>query len=74
LLTGIANDSHFEIVPLSEELYKEGKELFSARPDKDWSLTDCLSFLVMQNRRIRVALTPDNHFRQAGFEALLTSR
>ena len=74
LLTGIAKDSRFEIVPLSEELYREGMELFSARPDKNWSLTDCVSFLVMQNRRIRVALTPDKHFRQAGFESLLTSR
>lgn len=71
LLAGIASDSRFEVVPLSEELYWQGMELFNTRPDKNWSLTDCVSFRVMQNRGIRLALTPDHHFRQAGFEPLL---
>ncbi len=39
--------------------------------DQEWSLTDCISFIVMQQRGISPALTYDHHFEQAGFEALL---
>jgi hypothetical protein len=46
--------------------------LFTSRADKDWSLTDCLSFIVMGRRNIRQALTADNHFEQAGFHAVLS--
>jgi len=46
--------------------------LFTARHDKDLSLTDCLSFIVMERKGIREALTADNHFEQAGFHAILT--
>ena len=45
--------------------------LFRDRPDKDWGLTDCMSFVVMQDYGLTAALTSDNHFRQAGFRALL---
>ena len=45
--------------------------LFAERPDKDWSLTDCISFVVMQEQGICEALTADHHFEQAGFVALL---
>ncbi len=41
------------------------------RPDKDWSLTDCISFVVMEEHGITDALTGDHHFEQAGFRALL---
>jgi predicted nucleic acid-binding protein len=43
----------------------------ASRPDKDWSLTDCISFVVMENQDITEALTADRHFVQAGFTALL---
>jgi hypothetical protein len=42
-----------------------------ARPDKEWGLTDCVSFVVMQQMSITDALTTDDHFRQAGFRVLL---
>jgi hypothetical protein len=48
-----------------------GLTLFSRRPDKEWSLTDCTSFVVMQQERLTDALTTDHHFEQAGFRALL---
>jgi len=60
-----------EVVPLTEDLFTESLALFLSRPDKEWSLTDCISFVVMEKRGIRQALTADKHFAQAGFEALL---
>jgi len=43
----------------------------SARPDKEWSLTDCISSVAMNERNITDALTSDHHFEQAGFRILL---
>lgn len=45
--------------------------LYRERSDKDWSLTDCISFVIMQQRGLSDALTADLHFVQAGFRALL---
>jgi hypothetical protein len=39
--------------------------------DKNWSLTDCASFLIMEEERLAAALTHDRHFTQAGFQTLL---
>lgn len=73
LLMALENDPQIEVVPLSEELYRQAIQLYQARPDKEWGLTDCISFIVMQNRHLTQALTPDEHFQQAGFQALLRS-
>jgi uncharacterized protein len=63
--------SDVEIVPPSPGLFHRGFELYRLRPDKDWSLTDCVSFVVMEERNITEALTSDRHFQQAGFATLL---
>jgi hypothetical protein len=47
-----------------------GIQLYNSRLDKDWSLTDCISFVVMRERGITEALTGDHHFEQAGFTTL----
>lgn len=60
-----------EIVPASSQLFNAALELYRSRPDKDWGLTDCASFVVMRERALSEALTTDDHFRQAGFRALL---
>lgn len=60
-----------KIAPADAMLFEEGVKLFEARPDKEWSLTDCISFVVMQREGITDALTGDHHFEQAGFVALL---
>ncbi|MDM8004538.1 MAG: PIN domain-containing protein [Phycisphaerae bacterium] len=59
------------VVPASPELLRRGIDLFLARPDKAWSVTDCTSFEVMREHGIADALTADRHFEQAGFVALL---
>ena len=71
LLQTLQKDPEVTIVPASADLWQRGVALFAARPDKDWSLTDCISFVVMQERSITDALTADHHFEQAGFIALL---
>jgi uncharacterized protein len=67
----LQSSADVEIVLPSSELFQEGLERYRQRPDKNWSLTDCISFLVMEQRGITDALTADHHFQQAGFAALL---
>jgi len=59
------------VVPATEELFARGVVLFSQRPDKEWTSTDCISFVVMADQGLTEALTGDHHFEQAGFTALL---
>jgi uncharacterized protein len=71
LLADVRASDDVEVVPLSPELFARAIELYSTRPDKEWGLTDCISFVVMQDRGITEALAADQHFVQAGFRALL---
>jgi predicted nucleic acid-binding protein len=71
LIEGLQSDSNVEIVPLTEELFTRAFQLYQSRPDKEWGLTDCLSFVVMTERGLTDALTTDDDFRQAGFRTLL---
>lgn len=59
------------IVAADRAILQQGFDLYRQRPDKEWSLTDCISFVVMQREGIAEALTGDHHFEQAGFAALL---
>ena len=72
LISGIhANASAF-VVPASQRWFDLGYRLFCERMDKDWSITDCISFLVMRQLRIEEVPSPDHHFTQAGFKMVLT--
>jgi predicted nucleic acid-binding protein len=71
LIEGLRSSSDVELLDVTGTRFEEAYELFRARRDKDWSLTDCLSFVVMHERGIDEALTTDSHFRQAGFRTLL---
>lgn len=64
-------DPMVDIVPASQEVFELGLELYARRPDKDWPLTDCISFVVMHKHKLSEALTADHHFEQAGFKVLL---
>lgn len=66
---GTASDTR--ITPDSQALFQRGLALYEERPDKAWSLTDCISFLVMSDEGMSEALTGDHHFEQAGFTRLL---
>ncbi|MBI4474970.1 MAG: type II toxin-antitoxin system VapC family toxin [Acidobacteria bacterium] len=67
----VLSGAGYIILNAGPSLFQAGLRLHRDRPDKDWSLTDCISFRVMQERGIRQALAYDLHFEQAGFEALL---
>lgn len=67
----IRSSPHWELLPATPKLFTAGLALHQARPDKHWSLTDCISFQVMQERGCSRALAFDRHFEQAGFDALL---
>lgn len=66
-LLELEEDRSIRLAGNSDDLYQRGLLLYSERPDKAWSLTDCISFLVMADQGIREALTEDHHFAQAGF-------
>jgi predicted nucleic acid-binding protein len=59
------------IVPAEQALFDQGVALYDQRPDKAWSLTDCISFTIMEDHGLRDALTGDHHFEQAGFNVLM---
>jgi uncharacterized protein len=67
----LMNDPMIETVAISALLRDKAFALFAKHQDKDWSLCDCASFVLMQERGIEHALSVDHHFDQAGFTALL---
>jgi uncharacterized protein len=71
LMELLENDGHVKIIQASHELFRRGLALYFQRPDKTWSLTDCISFAAMNDEGLTDALTGDRHFEQAGFTALL---
>ena len=67
-----SNDDRYLIVlSLADPLLNQAVTLYANHQDKAWSLTDCISFVVMRERGIVEALTGDHHFEQAGFHCLL---
>jgi len=70
-VAGLRASPRATIVPLGSQLLDRGMQLMEERQDKDWSLTDCISFVVMKEQGVQDALTADGHFEQAGFRALL---
>lgn len=71
LIESLEQDPEAEIIPVSEELCKRAFDLYRERRDKEWGLTDCISFVVMRDKGLSAALTTDRHFQQAGFQALM---
>jgi predicted nucleic acid-binding protein len=70
-INGLRHLAILYIVPANSSLLADGWMLYSQRPDKEWSLTDCISFVVMTHEHMTRAFTSDHHFEQAGFIKLL---
>lgn len=71
LLSHIRSDPRATVAEATESLFERAVDLYNSRPDKEWSLTDCVSFVTMQDHDLTEALTGDHHFEQAGFTAIL---
>ena len=71
LIHRLGSEPDTRIVHLTEDLFEKAISRFESRWDKAWSLTDCLSFVVMEENGIEEALTGDAHYSQAGFRRLL---
>jgi predicted nucleic acid-binding protein len=70
-LENVKTDPAITSIEGGRALFRRAFDLYRGRVDKDWSLTDCISFVVMKDRRLDRALTSDVRFVQAGFRALL---
>lgn len=70
-IEGLRDMSLLRIIPVSQNLLIDGWDLYRQRPDKDWGLTDCISFVVMAQEEITQAFTSDHDFEQAGFIQLM---
>jgi uncharacterized protein len=71
LLQRFLNEEWYVIAPITNEVLESAIHLYISRADKEFGLTDCLSFVLMRQEGIHEALTADHHFQQEGFRALL---
>jgi hypothetical protein len=71
MLQELRDDARVTIVSAANATFDMGAALYANRLDKQWSITDCISFAVMKDQGIEHALTKDHHFEQAGFNRLL---
>jgi predicted nucleic acid-binding protein len=69
----LLEDPDIHVIPESRQTFLSGLELYRARPDKGYSLTDCVSMQTMSRAGLTDVLTNDRHFEQEGFQALFRS-
>ena len=70
-IDGMKQSPFIEIVYVDQAIDEAAWQLLRNRQDKNWSLVDCVGFVIMQHRKMVEALTTDHHFEQAGFLRLL---
>jgi predicted nucleic acid-binding protein len=70
-VAALRDTSAMVIVPQTSLLFEKALAQYHDMSDKSWSLTDCASFVIMEEKRLTAALTHDRHFAQAGFQTLL---
>ncbi|PYQ31246.1 MAG: nucleic acid-binding protein [Acidobacteria bacterium] len=57
----------YNVIPADRPIFLAALDRYAARPDKEYSLVDCMSMIVMEERGIHHVLSNDHHFAQAGF-------
>jgi hypothetical protein len=70
-LQDLRADPSIEVLPVDAAVFERALALYGERMDKEWGLTECISFVVMQEHDLTQALTTDRHFAQAGFTNLV---
>jgi uncharacterized protein len=70
----LRNSPRVEIVHITPDLQEQGWRIFRNHADKEWGITDCVSFAFMHQLEIRTAFTNDHHFEQAGFERMIKAQ
>jgi uncharacterized protein len=70
-VSNLRRSVYVHIIWGNEILFQEALGLYSRHQDKNWSLTDCLSFIIMRENDISIAYSSDHHFEQAGFHYIL---
>ncbi|MDQ2840539.1 MAG: hypothetical protein M3Y72_05765 [Acidobacteriota bacterium] len=70
MVASLLRNRNVVVIPQSHEFFAAGLEVYRGRPDKGYSLTDCISMLTMRRERLNDVLTNDRHFEQEGFRAL----
>lgn len=71
MVSGLTREEGVTILPQTSSQFHTALARYRSRPDQNWSIVDCASFIVMEERGIQEALAFDRHFQQAGFAALL---
>jgi predicted nucleic acid-binding protein len=69
-VSGLLSSPDIRVIAQSRNSFVEGLALYNSRPDKGYSLTDCISMQTMRREGLTDALTNDRHFQQEGFRAL----
>jgi uncharacterized protein len=72
-LDAIFSSRGITILTITRERFLRAWQLYKNRSDKEWGLTDCTSFIIMEEQRLQEAFTSDRHFQQAGYVCLLKS-
>lgn len=71
IIATVREAAAIEVAHVDAALFERGLALYRQRMDKEWGLTDCISFVLMQQRGVTQVLTADHHFEQAGFQIVL---
>jgi predicted nucleic acid-binding protein len=74
IMDAIKTVSWVSVIHIDQATEQRAYQFWKSRPDKNWSLVDCSSFVLMQDEVITKAITSDHHFEQAGFIQLLKAR
>ena len=74
LVHKIIHNPNITVLPQTRDSFHRGLRLYESRPDKGYSLTDCISMETMRDRKLSEVLTHDHHFTQEGFVILLIDK